>query len=80
MKSFLEQQPLVAYTEPAYDGRRVYIRTENDQALPAFVQDLFIEGSGVKWDVVKLDTSHSPFLSTPADLTKTLVGFVEGWA
>ena len=72
----------VYYADEAYNGRRVYIHTEQDQALPPFAQDLFVANSGAKWDVRKLNTSHSPFLSEPAllaNLVQDIVGgFVEG--
>ena len=63
----------VHYQEDAYNKRRVYLHTNQDQALPPFAQDLFVNGSEVSWDVVKLDTSHSPFLSEP----EKLAGIVE---
>ncbi len=36
----------VYYADAAYDGHRVYIHTQQDQALPPFAQDLFVELSG----------------------------------
>ena len=66
--SFNSPAGLDNYQDSAYDGRRVYLHTNQDQALPPFAQDLFVNGSGVTWDLVKLDTSHSPFLSTPENL------------
>lgn len=56
------------YGDSVYDNRRVYLHTNLDQALPPFAQDLFVANSGVAWNVQKLDTSHSPFLSEPAKL------------
>ncbi|KAL8938658.1 MAG: hypothetical protein Q9216_003778 [Gyalolechia sp. 2 TL-2023] len=48
------------YGTAAYDNRRTYLHTNKDQALPPFAQDAFVEGSGAKWKILKLDTSHSP--------------------
>ncbi|KAL9627170.1 MAG: hypothetical protein Q9204_006761 [Flavoplaca sp. TL-2023a] len=56
------------YDIPAYDDRRVYLLTCQDEALPAFAQEAFVRDSGIEWDVHKLDTSHSPFLSEPEQL------------
>ena len=56
------------YGDSVYDGRRVYLHTNLDQALPPFAQDAFVANSGVAWNVQKLDTSHSPFLSQPSQL------------
>lgn len=60
------------YGEKYYDSRRVYLHTLNDQALPPFAQDAFVADSGVEWKVQKLDTSHSPFLSEPAQLAEVI--------
>lgn len=62
----------VSYGDKAYEHRRVYLHTTQDQALPPFAQDAFVAGSGVEWKVQKLDTSHSPFLSQPADLAQVV--------
>ena len=56
------------YDIPAYDDRRVYLLTCQDEALPAFAQEAFIRDGGIEWDVHKLDTSHSPFISEPKQL------------
>lgn len=41
------------------------MHTKEDQALPPFVQDMFVNDSRVIWKVLKLNTGHSPFLSEP---------------
>ena len=66
--SFNSPAETVHYQDAEYNGRRVYLHTTQDQALPPFAQDLFVNGSGVAWNVVQLDTSHSPFLSIPEKL------------
>ena len=58
----------VYYQDAAYNGRRVYLHTTQDQALPPFAQDLFVKDSGTDWKVRELETSHSPFLSVPDKL------------
>lgn len=59
----------VCYTDEAYNGRRVYIHCQLDQALPPpIAQDLFVANSGVLWDVKKLNTSHSPFSQRACDV------------
>lgn len=80
IKSFTSPAPKPAYTEKAYDGLRAYVRTEKDGALPAFVQDLMVDGSKVEWDVKRFDTSHSPFLSVPKDFAAMLVSVAEVFA
>ena len=62
----------VYYADRFYDGRRVYIYTNLDQALPTFLQDKLIETSGTTWDMEKLNTSHTPFISQPVVLAKLI--------
>ncbi|KAL8722857.1 MAG: hypothetical protein Q9225_000744 [Loekoesia sp. 1 TL-2023] len=71
--SFNTPSGAVFYGADNYTNRRVYIHTTNDQALPPFAQDLFVANSGAKWDVRKLDTSHSPFLSQPSELASLVL-------
>ena len=66
--SFNSPSGQTAYGDAAYNNRRVYFHTTQDQALPPFAQDAFVAGSGVAWNVQKLDTGHSPFLSEPEKL------------
>lgn len=73
--SFNTESGPVYYGDEGYNDRRVYIHTQLDQALPPFAQDLFVADSGVSWDVKKLHSSHSPFLSEPTTLA-TLVQHV----
>ena len=62
----------VFYADAVYNDRRVYLHTTLDEPLPPIAQDAFVASTGVAWDVRKLNTSHSPFLSEPA-LLATLV-------
>lgn len=64
--SFNSPSGPVYYADAAYNGRRVYLHTNQDHALPPFAQDMFVGDSGATWNVLKLDTGHSPFLSEPA--------------
>ncbi|KAL8827043.1 MAG: hypothetical protein Q9191_003427 [Dirinaria sp. TL-2023a] len=66
--SFNSPSSKTHYGDSFYNNRRVYLHTNLDQALPPFAQDAFVANSGVAWNVQKLDTSHSPFLSEPAQL------------
>ena len=60
----------------AFDGRRAYVHCTQDQAIPAVVQTMMVEGSGVEWVVRTMESSHSPFLSDP----ELLVRFVREFA
>lgn len=70
----------VYYQDAAYNGRRVYLHTNEDQALPPFAQDLFVNGSGTIWKIVKLNTGHSPFLSIPDQLADIVEGEIQQFA
>ena len=79
MKSFTDPSPAVFYSEDAYANRRVYIRTSDDQALPPFAQDMFLEQTGVHWDIKRMQTAHSPFLSATKDLVRMMEEILGGW-
>ncbi|KAL9600822.1 MAG: hypothetical protein Q9219_002960 [cf. Caloplaca sp. 3 TL-2023] len=80
LQSFNTASEKTYYGIAAYDRRRVYLHTKQDQALPPFAQDAFVDGSGVQWDVQRLDASHSPFLSEPKPLSDIMVEKVEAFA
>ncbi|KAL9003167.1 MAG: hypothetical protein Q9188_003954 [Gyalolechia gomerana] len=69
----------VFYGTEHFNNRRVYIHTTKDQALPPFAQRLFVENSGVEWDVRRIDAAHCPFLSEPTMLAEMLVGLTKGF-
>ena len=60
------------FADTVYDNRRLYIQSELDQALSPIVQEDFRESTGARWDVRKLYTSHSPFLSIPTGLSQLI--------
>lgn len=67
----------VGWNDKVYDGRRAYIRCLQDKALPIGIQDHLISRSEVEWVVKSLDSSHSPFLSMPGELTRVVEEIVE---
>ena len=76
--SMLGPQPLRPQETPFPEGPmpelpRSYIRCAEDHAVPPDLQERFSDG----WeDVVTLPTSHSPFLSAPDLLARTIDGMV----
>ncbi|KAF2641597.1 alpha/beta-hydrolase [Massarina eburnea CBS 473.64] len=68
-----------AWAEAAYDGKRAYIRTLEDQCNPLFIQDAWLEKTGVKWDTVDLKTSHCPFISSPGEVADVTQKFIQKW-
>ena len=79
IKSFTTPSGFPDYPNPVHNGRRAYIRTLKDEAIPTFVQDMMLEASGVEWVIKDLDSSHSPFLSKPKDLCNALIGLAENF-
>jgi hypothetical protein len=43
----------------------VHFRTLADACNPSFLQDMWIEKTGVTWEVIDFNTSHGPFISKP---------------
>lgn len=52
-----------AWPDAVYNGKRAYIQTADDHTIPFVAQDAMVTFSGVEWDVKKLQSGHSPFLS-----------------
>ena len=75
--AFDSPAPPSALTDPGYEGKLAFVRCLKDQALPVFVQDMFIEKSGLEWRVVDVDAGHSPYFSRPNELLETLIGFAK---
>lgn len=69
-----------AWAESAFDGRRAFIRTIDDQCNPLFLQDTWLKKAGVTWETVDMKSSHCPFISRPEEVAKICVGFFERWA
>lgn len=68
-----------AWADKGFDGRRAYVRTLDDCCNPSFVQDIWIEKTKVKWDVVDFKTGHMPFESQPEALAEQIVKFTKGF-
>ncbi len=73
MYVFKTPAPAPAWADAAYSGRCAYLRCSKDAAIPGFLQDLMMNGSGVDWLVYTFETSHSPFLKCPSDVTHCLM-------
>ncbi|MCJ1320732.1 hypothetical protein MMC15_006073 [Xylographa vitiligo] len=68
-----------AWSEACYNGRRAYVHILLDERIPAGAQSGMLAGSAAAGDVYPLETGHSPFLSQPGRLSRTLVEMVERW-
>lgn len=72
---------------PAYKTiPTTYIVCEQDGAIPSFVQDMMIENikrvmdNGVHLTIVRLDCSHSPFVSRPEEIAGLIEESIKGTA
>lgn len=79
MAAFETPAPAPAWAEAAFDGRRAFIRTLDDQCNPLFLQDMWLEKSVVTWDVADLKTSHCPFISSPEEVVAKTLAFIDKW-
>ncbi|KAK7227933.1 hypothetical protein V2G26_000103 [Clonostachys chloroleuca] len=68
-----------AWADAAFDGRRTYVRTSEDCCIPPGLQDMWLEKTGVEWDVVHLKAGHMPFISMPKELAEQLVKSAKGF-
>lgn len=73
MTSFTSPYLPPAWADQAYAGRCAYVHCSKDNALPPAIQHMMLKLSGVEWMVEHMSTSHSPFLSCPADLTRFII-------
>ena len=80
MLAFASPAPAPAWAEPAFEGRRAYIRTEQDACLPAMLQDSWIETSGVEWAVKNVNAAHTAFVSKADEVAGLVVQFAKEWA
>ncbi|KAL9619793.1 MAG: hypothetical protein Q9160_005629 [Pyrenula sp. 1 TL-2023] len=69
-----------AWAQSAFDGWRVFIRTIDDQCNPKTLQDIWLQKSRVQWDIVDIQSSHSPFVSRLAKIAMITIGLIKKWA
>ncbi|CAI6334197.1 unnamed protein product [Periconia digitata] len=79
LAAFETPGPAPAWAESEFDGYRTYLRTVNDQCNPSFLQDMWIEKSGVAWDVVDLASGHCPFITQPEEVVEVCIRAIEKW-
>lgn len=72
--------PAPAWADPAFAGRIAFLKCSEDAALPPFLQDLFINKSGVEWLVSEVKAGHSPWASMPEEVARIIGGWVEVFA
>ena len=80
MHALDSKAPPAAWAQPEFAGRIAFLRCMQDQALPPFLQDMFMEKSGVAWKVKDIEASHSPFASKPAEMVEILGEWAQEFA
>ena len=80
MLAFSSPAPASAWAQPAFQGKLAFVKCLKDNALPPFLQDMFVERSGVKWAIKEVDTGHSPWVSKPKETAEIMVDLVEGFS
>lgn len=66
---------LTDWANSVYDGSMAYVRCTLDNAVPVAFQDMMVSKSGANWEIVTMDTSHSPFLSHTAKMVEIIASF-----
>ena len=72
MRVFDSSASSPTWAEEDYAGKIAFMRCSADQALPSFLQDMFIGNSGVEWNVKTVESSHSSFVSQPQNVVNVL--------
>ncbi|KAF2791431.1 alpha/beta-hydrolase [Melanomma pulvis-pyrius CBS 109.77] len=63
-----------AWPDAVYNQKRAYIQTLLDHTIPFAAQDAMVTYSGVTWDTIQLNSSHSPFLSHTKEVADYIIG------
>ncbi|KAK6825425.1 hypothetical protein PG987_012919 [Apiospora arundinis] len=67
------------WADSGFDGRRVYVHTLDDACNPASLQQMWLEKSKVKWEVVDFQSGHMPMVSQPKELAAQIAKSVKGF-
>jgi hypothetical protein len=72
--------PRTSWDSNYFKDRVAYVKTRNDTAVPAFVQQMMIDNAtGAEWVVKDIESDHSPHLSHPEKLTEILLELIKGF-
>ena len=67
------------WTDSALDGRRVYILTKLDKTFPPEAQKMFVDGSGVDWNVKEVEAGHAAFIGKAEEVAGIIVKAARTW-
>ena len=72
--------PPQAWAEEAFMGRLAFIRCTIDATMPPWLQDMYLERSGVDWLIRNIEACHDAFISRPEELAGLVVGFAKDFS
>jgi hypothetical protein len=75
LTALTDAAPSVGWAE--YDGRRAFIKCLDDRTVPYVAQSAYIDATAVPWITRDFQTSHSPFVSQPAETARAIREFVD---
>jgi hypothetical protein len=79
--AFIEPVSYAPFKDPAYVGRYGFIYCTKDTALTPAMQDQYIATHKVSESlVVRVEASHSPFLSKPEDAVSAIVKLTDAFS
>ncbi|ETS80442.1 hypothetical protein PFICI_07971 [Pestalotiopsis fici W106-1] len=76
LHAFESKPSAPAWADAAFDGKRAYIRTLDDNCNPYVLQNMWIEKSKVEWEIVDFKSGHMPFESRPEELAGEIVKLI----
>jgi len=71
--------PPSAWADEVYNSRRGYIRATEDRTIIPIAQEMMVKFSGVEWNEKEMNTSHSPFLTKPQEVSDIVLEMVAGF-
>lgn len=71
--------PPPAWKDVGFDGRRGYIFARHDHCMPLYLQERMVRDTGAEWNLKELETSHSPQLSKPQELTGHILDIISSF-
>ncbi|KAI0101000.1 Alpha/beta hydrolase fold-1 [Nemania sp. FL0031] len=80
LRAFETKPSAPAWKDRGFNGRRVYIRTLDDNCNPKSVQDDWIKKTEVEWQVIDLETGHMPWVKEPELFASHVVRSVEDFS
>ncbi|KPM38494.1 hypothetical protein AK830_g8054 [Neonectria ditissima] len=79
--SFTTPSSPPAWQDEVFDGRRAYIKCQQDRTIPYIAQSMMLQFSGHQWHELDLgDAGHSPFLSHTESVYKFIDERASEWA